>query len=92
MFRQTAHIVYIHRNISIHRYIGCLHEIEIKKIKNLIGRINRLDTNDNVFFTITKTPSHLLLDLAYFDEPRRSVIQVDNYVHTRTMYNIWNWQ
>ena len=36
----------MHRNISIHRYSGCLYEIEIQIFKkdNLIGRRNRLDT------------------------------------------------
>jgi len=38
--RQHA-IFYIHRSISIYRYIGCLHELEIqifKKYGDLIGR------------------------------------------------------
>ena len=37
----------IHRNIFIHRYISCLHEIEIQiynKYGYLIGLKNRLDT------------------------------------------------
>ena len=35
----------IHRNISIHRYNGCRHEIEIQIFKtyDLIGRKHRLD-------------------------------------------------
>ena len=32
LFQTDSAIVYIHRNISIHRYIGCLHETEIPKI------------------------------------------------------------
>ena len=39
-------IFYIHRNISIHRYIGCIHVIEIHFFQRhcyLIGRKNRLD-------------------------------------------------
>jgi len=35
---------YKHRNVSIHRYIVCLHEIETQFFKiYLIGRKNRLD-------------------------------------------------
>ena len=39
------------RNISIHRYIGCPHEIEfqiINKYGFLIGRKNRLDKSSSI--------------------------------------------
>ena len=41
LFLDTQRIIYIHRNISIHRYIGCLGEIEIQIH---LGETNRLDT------------------------------------------------
>ena len=39
---------YIHSNIYIHRYLGCLHELEIQMFQKiwLSDWANRLDTND----------------------------------------------
>jgi len=44
IFWTDSALFYKHRNVSIHRYIVCLHEIETQFFKiYLIGRKNRLD-------------------------------------------------
>ena len=54
---------YIYRNVSIHRYIGCLHEIEIQILKKygyLIGWKNRVDTKQ-----LTTVNWDFLFDVQY---------------------------
>jgi len=45
LFLDRQRTIFIHRNISTHRYIGCIHEIEIQ-IFSLIGQKKGLDTAD----------------------------------------------
>ena len=45
-FKTNSVIFYIYRNISIYRYIGCLHEKEIQNFpQNYLIRRNKSDTN-----------------------------------------------
>jgi len=49
LFLDRHRNIYIHRNLSIHQYIGFFHEIEIQILKKhgcLIGETFRLNTRD----------------------------------------------
>jgi len=56
LFLDTQRNIYIHPNIAIHRYIGCLHEIEIqfsKKNTAIWFGEKKLDTNTGYVIKVT---------------------------------------